>query len=247
MFQRKILTAGLAFLLILGLCGCTDETAEPTAPATAQTQPQETEPPATEPMPEAYNALLTALTQAHPWEGETILAEYPELSNMYAQHSSLAEVGYALADLDGDGQEELLLKSMDSPFVYDVYTLGENAPVQMFRATEFCSYRLYKGGYVESQWSESAQVRGTDYYLVENGEVKLTDRIVMDVPHAHSLGLVENPETADTGLCYFRSATGNKEDYTNIPMQEALTLQQDFVNNNDHLLPAFTPLSSLAD
>ena len=242
MLKKRTLAAVLA-VLMLTLCACApgaqtpaDTAAQPTTQAPTQTDGS-----AAFEMPAEYDALLQALVKAFP--NVSGLEEYPGLSKMYDGHTSLTELGYALADVDTDGTPELLLKSLESPFVYDVFTLTDGRLTQLLSGGEHDSYRLYEEGLVEAQWLESETVKGTDYYRVENGTLVLFDRIAMDAEHAASLGLVENPEAPDTDKCFFRSATDKKEDYTSITATEALSLQQNFKEDNFHLLPQFVPLS----
>lgn len=239
---QKHMTAVMALLLVLSLCACTpvQQTPETTTLPSVEGTLQEST--AEETMPEAYQALLTAVVTAFP--NVSGLSEYPGLSKMYDGHTSLTELGYALADIDGDGSQELLLKSMESPFVYDAFTIIDGSLVQLFSGSEHVSYRLYEDGYVENQWSENENIRGTDYYRVENGALVLFDRVTMDVEYASQQGLIENMEDPDTNLCFFRSESDNKEDYVSVTAQEALTLQQSFVEDHFHLLPAFVPLSA---
>ena len=243
MITKKTVTAVLAALLALAMCACAPAAADPTQSTTLPaTQPttQATEPVSFE-MPEIYDALLKALTGAHP--NVSGQEEYPGLSPMYDGHTSLTELGYALADADGDGSPELLLKSLESPFVYDVFTLVDGQLTQLLTSDEQDSYRMYEDGYVEYQWSQSDKVKGTDYFRIEKGELVLFDRVVMDAEHAVSLGLIEDGENPDTNQCYFRSSTEKKEDYTPVTAMDALTLQQSFKEDNLHLLPQFVPLS----
>ena len=246
---QKIMAAVLATVLALSLCAC-DQAEQP--PQTQATQPTETaqgsEPaesaaaPAEPMIPEEYDALLTALTTAFP--NVSSLAEYPGLSYMYDGHTSLTELGYAYADVDGDGTAELLIKSLESPFIYDAFTVIDGELVQLFSGGEHISYRLYEGGLIENQWSESASCKGTNYYRMEKGTLVLFDRVAMDVQHAYDQGLIDSLEEPDTVKCFFRGTSDKKEDYTSISSSEALSIQQSFVEDNAHLLPGFTPLSS---
>lgn len=246
---QKILAAVIAAVLMLSLCACNQaeqtpqtQATQPTE-ATQESQPTETtEAPVELTVPEEYDALLMALTTAFP--NVSSLTEYPGLSYMYDGHTSLTELGYAYADMDGDGVAELLLKSLESPFIYDAFTVIDGELVQLFSGGEHVSYRLYEGGLIENQWSESASVRGTNYYRMEKGALVLFDRVVMDVQHAYDQGLIDSLEDPDTVKCFFRSTSDKKEDYTSISSSEALSIQQSFVEDNAHLLPDFTPLSS---
>lgn len=242
MFIKKYTAAALSLLLALSLCACTPADQPP---ETTQSQPTgETlqDPTTGDPMHEAYDALLTALVEAFP--NVSSLSEYPGLSYMYDGHTSLTELGYALADIDGDGTQELLIKSLESPFIYDAFTVIDDQLVQLFSGGEHVSYRLYEEGYIENQWSVNTNIRGTDYFRVENGTLVLFDRVTMDAEYAYEQGLIDSLESPDTNKCFYRSTSENKENYVSVTAQEALTIQQSFVEDNFHLLPAFAPLSA---
>lgn len=237
--MKKHIALMLAALLALSLCACTSAPQTPTD-ATTQPSTQATVPEQFQ-MPEAYDALLQALVGAFPQVSS--LEEYPGLSCMYDGHTALTELGYALADVEGDGSPELLLKSLESPFVYDVFTLVDGELKQLLSGGEMDSYRLYEKGYVEYQWSGEAGVSGTDYFRVENASLVLFDRVTSDAPHAYSLGLIDSLDNPDAGKCFFRSESADKADYVSVTMQEAFSVQQAFKEDNFHLLPQFTPLS----
>ena len=234
--MKKLILMLLA--LVLCLCACAGEPA-----ADETTQPQETTA-ATEAqeltVPEEYGALLQALAEAFP--ATDTLTQYPELTHMYTGHTALTELGWAVADLDGDGSAELLIKSLESPFIYDAFTVKDGVLTDLFSSTENDSFRLYEEGYVEAQWSAGTAM-GTDYYRLENGEMKLFDRVVQDPQQAAALGLVEDAANADTTACWFRSETDQKDAYTSVTVAEAMGIQQSFKEDHFELYPVFTPLS----
>lgn len=236
--MKKYIAAALAALMALSLCACDPATQEPAA---TTTQPTETQPTEAMQTPEEYEKLLSAVVAAFP--NVSGLEEYPGMSCMYDGHTSLTELGYAIADLEGDGAPELMLKSLESPFVYDVYTMVDGELTHLLTSDESDSYRLYEEGYVEHQWSGEEGVSGTDYFRVENGSLVLFDRITSDAPHAYSLGLIDSLDDPDTDKCFFRSTSADKADYVSLTMQEAFAAQQAFKEDNFHLLPQFTPLS----
>lgn len=247
MLNNRFVAGVLGMLLALSLCACAETQVAPQTQETEETQQENTQKGTQETeaelvMPAEYDALLRAVVESFP--NVSGLADYPELSGMYDGHASLVDLGYALADMDGDGNPELLLKSMESPFIYDAFTLADGQLADLFTGDEHTSYRLYEDGYVEKQWQENENIRGTDYFRIENNTLVLFDRVVMDAEHALQLGLIDSLEGADTNLCFFRSSTKNKEDYQSLSAQEALKLQQSFVEDNFHLLPSFTALSA---
>lgn len=230
-------------MLALCLCACSGEG--------TPTQPVETVAPTTEaatgpvnaldlPLHEAYDRLLQDVIDAFP--NVSSLDQYPELSHMYDGHNSLTELGWAVADLDGDGSAELLIKSLESPFIYDAFTVKDGVLTDLFTSTENDSFRLYEEGYVEAQWSAGAAM-GTDYYRIEQGTLVLFDRVVQDPEQAAALGLIQDTAQPDTTACWFRSETGDKADYVSVTAIEAMGIQQSFKEEHFELYPTFAPLS----
>lgn len=235
--MKKLILIMCVFALCLCACATTSDSglpAETTESTAASTNAQDL------PMPAAYDTLLQALVEAFP--NTAALTEYPDLTHMYAGHTALSELGWALADLDGDGAAELLIKSLESPFIYDAFTLKDGVLTDLFSSTENDSYRLYEEGYVEAQWSEGTAM-GTDYYRVEGGTLTLFDRVAQDPEQAAALGLIEDAAQADLTLCWFRSETEDKADYVSVTAVEAAGIQQSFKNDNFELYPTFAPLS----
>ncbi len=239
--MKKIIAVWLAILMTVSLAACTSAPQSQQTPQTTLQEATQQETTGSEPMPESYAALLSAVVSVFPKVSS--LAEYQGLSDMYDGHTEKTEIGYALADIDGDGTQELLLKSMESPFIYDAFTLVNGELKQLFSGGENDSYRLYEEGYIEQQWTQGENIRGTDYFRVENQELVLFDRVVMDVEEAFARGRVDAVESADSNACFFRSATADKKDYVEITAMEALQLQQSFGEDNYQLYPVFTALS----
>lgn len=231
----------ILMITVLGLCLCACATVGETRLPTETTQETTAATEAPELLvPEEYDALLQELVEAFP--ATDTLSRYPELTHMYTGHTSLTELGWALEDLDGDGSPELLIKSLESPFIYDAFTVKDGVLTDLFSSTENDSFRLYEEGYVEAQWSAGTAM-GTDHYRLEAGELKLLERVAMDPEQAATLGLVEEAANADPTACWFRSATGEKGDYTSVTAADALKIQQSFKEDHFELYPVFTPLS----
>lgn len=92
----------------------------------------------------AYDAVIEKYRTAveHKSGSDSVPYEY-DVSEMilYADH-----VGYALMDLDGDGTEELLVAGIgylvpDDPYLFEIFTLQDGAPVSVSRST--ARARLY--------------------------------------------------------------------------------------------------------
>lgn len=135
----------------------------------AESEPAEEEPAPEEAstVPEAYAAVIgeyyTALHEL--WDG----AEMMEAGLNYMAADSVfddptEDIGYAVADLDGDGVLELVIGAIkEDPFfgklIFSLYTMRDGVPLLLFDSTERCRY-YYAGGrnfanLGSSDWNES--------------------------------------------------------------------------------------------
>ena len=146
--MKKIALLVLSIIMVFSLAACgTSSPAAPespapavkeTAPAPEETQPEPEQPvPAPEETPtveQAYAVVIgeyyTALEQR--WNGAELMED--GLNYMAADcygDAPLENLGYAIADIDGDGVPELLIGSIHGDEFYDkmifsLYTLDEN-------------------------------------------------------------------------------------------------------------------------
>ena len=100
------------------------------------------------------------------------------------------DVYYALADLDGNGVEELVIGGGEnasanadgSPWVYDLYSYDGQQVVSVFPELEF-GYRtnltLHKDGILQVSYSSSAAESGVDVYRLNGAEAQLVDAFSM--------------------------------------------------------------------
>lgn len=188
-------------------------------------EPETTAPAPQEPMPQAYAQLLEELIQAYPWndESEYVVESHPEMSYLYRFYFDISEIGYALTDLDGNGQPELLIAAMGGG-ITDAFSLVDGQIVHLFDGGERYSYTVRAGGIVENQWSGSAALSGCDFSRISGGEFILQERIVYDAFHAESVGIVNDVWEADGNECWFRSNSVQSEDYQHITYEEAQNL-----------------------
>lgn len=199
----------------------------------------------TTPMPEAYDQILQNLINAYPWndDEDTIVPENPELSYMYRQKENLSEVGYALVDLDRDGQAELLLGDYTFPFVFDIYTIVDGQLVHLLDSGERYSYYPLENGYFEHLWSGGAALSGHDYFRLENGKLVFMERLTMDADHALDIGLIkELTEATEDNTC-FRSETDQTEGYQLISFDEYLAAIDAWQSLHKQLVISYTSLS----
>ena len=237
MYKKLSLLLAIALCLSLALCACAASRPEDAAPADTT--------PATTPMPEAYDQILQNLINAYPWndDEDTIVPENPELSYMYRHKENLSEVGYALVDLDWDGQAELLLGDYTFPFVFDIYTIIDGQLVHVLDSGERYSYQPLENGYFELVWSGGAALSGHDYFRLENGKLVFIERLTLDADHALDIGLIkELTEATDDNTC-FRSKTDQPEDYQLISFDEYLAAIDAWQAQYKPLTIPYTPLS----
>lgn len=146
--MKKIALFVLSIIMVFSLAACgTSSPAAPESPAPAAKEtaptPEETQPEPEQPVPapeetptveQAYAVVIgeyyTALEQR--WNGAELMED--GLNYMAADcygDAPLKNLGYAIADIDGDGVPELLIGSIHGDEFYDkmifsLYTLDEN-------------------------------------------------------------------------------------------------------------------------
>lgn len=242
MYKKLSLLLAIVLSLSLAMAGCGASRPEDAAPKT--TAPADTTP-ATTPMPEAYDQILQNLINAYPWNDDenTIVPENPELSYMYRHKENLSEVGYALVDLDQDGQVELLLGDITYSQLFDVYTLKDGQLIHVLDSGDRYSYQPLEDGYFELSWSGGAALSGHDYFRLENGKLVFIERLTLDADHALDIGLIkELTEATDTNT-FFRSKTDQPEDYQLISFDEYLAAIDAWQAQYKPLTIPYTPLS----
>lgn len=242
MYKKLSLLLAIVLCLSLALCACGASRPEDAAPEI--TTPAATTP-ATTLMPEAYYQILQNLINAYPWNDSEldIVPENPELSYLYRYQTDLSQVGYALVDLDKDGQAELLLGDMTYSQLFDVYTLKDSQLVHVLDSGERYSYYPLENGYFELIWSGSAFTSGHDFLQLQGGELVLQERLVMDGWHALDSGLIKDIEEATDANSCFRSKTNRPEDYTLITYDEFMAGISAWQAKCQSLTLTYTPLS----
>lgn len=235
MYKKLSFMLAIVLCLSLALCACVSGSG-----------PADTTPSALNgPMPEAYDRVLQNLINAYPWNDDEldIVPENPELSYMYRRKENLSEVGYALVDLDQDGQAELLLGDYTFPFVFDIYTIVDGQLVHVLDSGERYSYQPLENGYFELVWSGGAALSGHDYFRLENGKLVFIERLTLDADHALDIGLIkELTEATDDNTC-FRSNTDRPEDYALITFDELMAGIEAWKTEHKPLTITYTPLS----
>ena len=196
-------------------------------------------------LPDEYDMIIKNIINAYPWNDDdmTIVPENPELSYMYRRNASLSEIGFALVDLDNNGQTELIITEINCPFIYDLYTVSDGEIVHLFCSSERSCYFIYENGWIENQWSGSAATSGHDFYKLNDGSLDFVERITMDAYYALDAGLISDPSEADGENTFFRSKSEDFEDYILIPFDEAMEAIEAYQNANEPLVIEYTLLS----
>lgn len=174
-------------------------------------------------LPAPYGDVVRDLIAAYPWESDepAVVPGRPEMSRMYTHYPDMEAVGCALLDIDGDGQEELLLAALDTRMLFDVYTLKDGQAVHLLTSGEKSFYTLCDDGTLEHSWKESAACSGHDFYRLQDGALVLQERIALDPLYALETGRAANEEDNEDTF-FYTSATPNREDYVPLTDDEAL-------------------------
>ena len=243
--MKKILSIILCLAVVACLAACSDN--QPDNNPTDSSDTSTTQAPDSSALPVEYETILNNIAAAFPWDSEDsdIVPENPELSYMYRQSDELSDIGYALIDLDGNGQNELVINAIESPYVYDLYTISEGKAVHIFASGERYAHFLLENGYVELQWSDSAAKSGHDFYKFNDGQLELVERITLDAEHALNVGIINDLAEANDSNCYFISSTDKTADYVSVSAEEANEKIESYQNANPKLNIEYTLLSEL--
>lgn len=196
-------------------------------------------------LPCEYERILNDIVNAYPWDDDEmeLIPGHPELSYMYHGNSALSEIGFAVMDLDGNGQMELILSDVNKPFLYDLYTISDGEAVHLAASGERYCYYLRKNGYIEIQWSGSAVVTGHDFYTIHGGQLDFVERITLDAHHALDIGLIDDFSEASDDNCYFRSRSNQEKDYEWVSFHDAMDTIEAYRKANRQLTVEYTLLS----
>lgn len=197
-------------------------------------------------LPYSYNEIIEMTVKAFPWErgnSSAAIADLPASSYMYRRHSDLSEIGYALIDLDNNGQQELVIAPVDGTYVYDLYTIKKGKTVQLFSSGERYTHSLYENGYISLSWSGGAALSGHDFFKLTDSKLKFLERVTTDVFYAEEIGRIEKYTDAGSDNTFFRSNSEKTKDYVSISDKEALKIIDSYKNPEKELRIKYTPLS----
>ena len=243
--MKKLLCVFLCTIVVFCLSACIYQGQSDTDTVTGTSKNTSTQEPTDLSMlHNEYALILDNIVKAYPWNDDdmNIVPENPELSYMYRQNSELSEIGFALIDLDGNGQEELII-SDPSKFVYDLYTISNGKAVHLSDSGEKYCYILRENGIVENSWSGSAATSGHDFYKLNGGKLDFVERITLDAYHALDAGLIHDLSEANDDNCFFRSNREDEKDYKAVSSDEAIKTIENYQNANKELEIEYTFLS----
>lgn len=242
--MKKSLCILLCLTLIVSLSACIGNSlSNNSVPGSSTTSNQKSINLST--LPNEYATIINNIINAYPWNDDdiTMVAENPELSYMYRRNSALSEIGFALIDLDNNGQTELIIADINKSFIYDLYTISDGKAIHLFGSGERYCYYLYDNGCVENQWSGSAVTIGHDFYKYNNGNLDFVERITLDAYHALDAGVIDDLSEANDDNCFFRSSSDDEKDYKSVSSDEAIKAIENYQNANKPLIIEYTLLS----
>ena len=157
-------------------------TAEPTPEPTAEPTPEPVETPAPTAL-EVYAEKLTAYYQAISQRLDAEALREKDLNYMLAYSygdNAPGRFGYLLSDMDGDGNEELLIGCLTGDeytdeIVLDLYTIKDGAASRVFTSGERDRYYLCADGTIANEASASAFESHFRYYSYAAGALTLRE------------------------------------------------------------------------
>ena len=163
-------------------------TAEPTPEPTAEPTPEPVETPAPTAL-EVYAEKLTAYYQAISQRLDAEALREKDLNYMLAYSygdNAPGRFGYLLSDMDGDGNEELLIGCLTGDeytdeIVLDLYTIKDGAASRVFTSGERDRYYLCADGTIANETSASAFESHFRYYSYAAGALTLREEYGFDL------------------------------------------------------------------
>lgn len=150
-------------------------TTDPVQPVTDEPS-SETEPIVDPPAEDLYASTVDAYVAAYEAGFDEYLFASSDLSEMCVLGGGADAVGFALADLNGDGVPELIVGRRAD--VYDLYTIdGEGSVVHLFTASERTTCRVGADGVI-MQYDEDTSLESVRVYsVIENGTLAFVRRL----------------------------------------------------------------------
>lgn len=195
-------------------------------------------------LPLQYATILQNIIRAYPFSSDSInpVPQNPELSLMYLNASSLSDIGFALIDLDGNGQKELIIADTKKDFICDVYTADKGKAQHIFSSGEKYYFILRENNLIENHWSESAGVSGTDFFKLSGNKLELIERFTLDAIYALETNRISDAASASAENCVYKSKSDNKKDYIEINNEQFISGIDSYQKSADKLQINFTPI-----
>lgn len=145
-----------------------------------------------DPDTEKYAAILDKYYEAlkeQQGEGKLLEKGLSTLCTYCYEGNAMKNVGYALLDLTGDGEPELLIGAINGDayvekMVFDMYTIVDGTPVQLFVGRERNGYYICEeeaGIYlIENKASSGATQNVWHYFSIEKDRLNIVQGIVYD-------------------------------------------------------------------
>lgn len=127
----------------------------------------------------AYQDILDSYTKAilEGWND----VDFPDISIMARNFTSLSEVGYERIDLDGNGVEELVISTTaGDQVILDLYTLTNGQLSHILSGWERNSYWLGEGNVIQNVGSSSAAVSYYNGYQLKGDQLESLYTITFD-------------------------------------------------------------------
>lgn len=193
--MKKIIAVLLVFIFAFAVSACSlrdvTESVMPTPTPTAKPTPAPTPEPTPEPAPEPespYKTVLdkyyTALSEG--WGPATMIENGVNyMLSQYGDSDMLANTGYYVGDLDGDGRDELVIGAIgDNEFtanmIYDFYTMGDSGLELQFSGTERSRYYMCHDLIFINQNSSSAAHSEEVYYTFADSAFSFYEALIFD-------------------------------------------------------------------
>ena len=254
-----ILSVLIAMALLFTACGNTQKKTEPVSakpgasiesPGMRITIPPETAEetlipetaPSTNYMDTVYQEQISRYRKAlsEQWdEGRYYEQEMSPLASYYYEGNSLDNIGFAFADLDHDGHQELIIGAIanaeQDPAIFEIWTLRNNIPSLLcqsgYRNRYFLEYAQEEDNWlIANEASNNAANSASLYYYLENGELKVAQAIVFDA-------------IANESAPWFMAYDADWDASNDTPIDEATAISIMEAHRASYAVPDYTPYS----
>ena len=185
--MRRLLTILLALSVCFSAAGCGAVAVKPEIPAATEV-PATPEPTPVPTAEELYFPIVAKYCAAlyNRYDMEQLQTE--DLNYMLAYSygdDPLSSAGFLLADIDADGNAEMLVGSLagdayNRQIILDMYTLSDGKPVKVFTAGERDRFYFCSEGFFAEEASNSAMNSAWRYYTYAGGTMTEVKAIVFN-------------------------------------------------------------------